>query len=189
MLAMAAFLTSCSGPGLTERSGLVTLKGQPVTLQGPELAIGHKAPPFTAVANDLSTFDSARLAGGVWIVCSVPSLDTPVCSLETHRFDQAVAKEGGKIHVLTVSMDLPFAQKRWCQAKSATTVQTVSDYRDRTFGRAYGVYMKETGLLARAIFVINRQGVLRHVQIVPEVADEPDYDAALAAAREAAKSP
>lgn len=166
------------------RPGAVTLRGQPVTLLGPVLKSGDAAPAFTAVGNDLSEY---RFSGGgkVWIIASVPSLDTPICSLETRKFNEQAAGLQG-VSVLTVSMDLPFAQKRWCAAEGIKNLTTVSDFRGRSFGLAYGVLVKETGLLARAVFVVGRDGKLTYVQIVPEMTSEPDYAAAIAAAKAAA---
>ena len=179
-----------------ERAGVVTMRGMPLTLEGNTPAVGAKAPGFTAVANDMSTFTFAPGGGEggggehakVWIISAVPSLDTPVCSLETRTFNEDAAKLGPDVRVLTVSMDLPFAQKRWCGAEGIKHVMTVSDYRDRAFGKAYGLRIKENGLLARAVFVVNAQGVITYEQIVPELAHQPDFGAVLAAARQAAGS-
>lgn len=169
------------------RSNSVTMKGKPLTLQGHELKVGDVAPQFAAVANDLSDFKFDAKSGQVWVIASVPSLDTPVCSIETRRFNQEATQLGGSVKVLTISMDLPFAQKRWCGAEGVQNLQTISDYRDRAFGKEYGVYIKEVGLLARAVFVVGKDGKIAYKQIVPEVTSEPDYAAALNAAKQAAK--
>lgn len=162
----------------------VTLRGKEVTLVGNQAKVGEPAPAFAAVANDLSTFEFKPGDGQVWIVASVPSLDTPVCHAETRRFNEEASKLPG-VKVLTISMDLPFAQKRWCGAEGIKNLQTVSDYRDRAFGKAYGVYIKENGLLARAVWVIGKDGKVVYTQLVPELTKEPEYDSALAAARKA----
>jgi thioredoxin-dependent peroxiredoxin len=169
---------------MAERTGLITFKGGPLTLVGNEAKIGQKAPEAELVANDLSAVKlSALCRGKVCIITSVPSLDTPVCDMETRRFNEEAGKLGQDIAVLTVSRDLPFAQKRWCGAAGVKNVQTLSDYREAAFGNAYGVLIKELQLLARAVFVLDKQGVIRYVELVKEVASEPNYGAALEAAR------
>ena len=160
------------------------MKGNPLTLVGRIPEVGDKAPEFTVTANDMTPFALSSCKGKVCIICSVPSLDTPVCDLETRRFNQEVTAMGGVL-LLTVSMDLPFAQKRWCGATGATAVMTLSDHKDASFGTAYGVLIKELRLLARAVFVVDRQGIVRYVELVKDIGDEPDYRAALQAAREA----
>jgi thiol peroxidase len=168
---------------MNERSGIITFKGNPFTLLGPELKVGDKAPDFTVVDNALAPVSLAGSAGRIRIISSVPSLDTPVCDTETRRFNQEAAGLPGDVVVLTISLDLPFAQKRWCGAAGIDKVMTLSDYRERSFGQNYGVLIKELLLLTRAIFVIDAQGVLRYIQIVPEVTSEPDYAAVIAAAK------
>ncbi len=167
---------------MKERTGLVTLKGNPVTLLGPEIKVGQAAPDVELTANDLSTVKLSSFQGKVRIITSVPSLDTPVCDTETRRFNEAAAKMGEDVVVLAVSMDLPFAA-RWCGAAGVKNVKTLSDHRDAAFGTAYGVLIKGPRLLARAVFVVDKQGVVRYTELVKEVASEPDYEAALAAAR------
>jgi thiol peroxidase len=168
---------------MNERSGIITFKGNPFTLLGPELKVGDKAPDFAVVDNGLAPVSLASSAGKIRIISSVPSLDTPVCDTETRRFNQEAAGLPGDVVVLTISHDLPFAQKRWCGAAGIDKVTTLSDYRDRSFGQNYGVLIKELLLLARAIFVVDAQGVIRYIQIVPEVTSEPDYAAVVAAAK------
>ena len=168
-----------------ERKNIVTMKGNPLTLVGPELKAGDMAPDFTVLANDLSPVTLADGAGKVRIISVVPSLDTAVCDQQTRRFNEEAANLGEKVVVLTVSMDLPFAQARWCGAAGIDRVKTLSDHRDASFGRAYGVLIKELRLLARTVFVVDAAGKIVHVQIVPELTDHPDYPAALAAARRA----
>jgi len=169
---------------MKERAGLVTMKGNPVTLIGNEIKVGQKAPDAELVANDLSTVKLSSLAGKVRIIASVPSLDTPVCDMETRRFNEEAGRLGDGLVVLTVSMDLPFAQKRWCGAAGVKNVQTLSDHREAAFGKAYGVLIKDVRLLARAVFVVDKNGVVRYQELVKEIATEPDYEAALKAARE-----
>jgi thiol peroxidase len=168
---------------MNERSGIITFKGNPFTLLGPELKVGDKAPDFAVVDNGLAPVSLASSAGKIRIISSVPSLDTPVCDSETRRFNQEAAGLPGDVVVLTISLDLPFAQKRWCGAAGIDKVTTLSDYRDRSFGLNYGVLIKELLLLTRAIFVVDGQGVVRYIQIVPEVTSEPDYAAVMAAAK------
>ena len=168
---------------MNERSGIITFKGNPFTLLGPQLKVGDKAPDFAVVDNGLAPVSLASSAGRIRIISSVPSLDTPVCDTETRRFNQEAAGLPGDVVVLTVSLDLPFAQKRWCGAAGIDKVTTLSDYRDRSFGQNYGVLIKELLLLTRAIFVIDAQDVIRYIQIVPEVTSEPDYAAVIAAAK------
>ncbi|HEV7732408.1 MAG TPA: thiol peroxidase [Candidatus Binatia bacterium] len=169
-----------------ERTDLVTKGGKPVTLVGRQPAVGDPAPTFTAVANDMSTFTFDPTSGKVWIISVVPSVDTPVCSLQTNHFNDTAGALGGDVAILTVSMDLPFAQKRWCGAEGVKNLQTVSDYRDRSFADAYGLRIKESGLLARSVFVVGRDGKITYVQLVPELTQEPQYEPVLAAARTAA---
>jgi len=164
-----------------ERTGLVTIKGNPLTLVGTEIAAGEKAPDFTALDNDLSPVGLPAFAGKKIIIASVPSLDTPVCDVEIHRFNEEATRLGEDVVVLTISMDLPFAQKRWCGAAGVERVQTLSDHRDASFGESYGVLIKELRLLARAVFVIDTEGIVRYVQLVSEVTQEPDYDAVIKA--------
>jgi thioredoxin-dependent peroxiredoxin len=168
---------------MNERSGIITFKGKPFTLLGPQLKAGDKAPDFAVVNNDLAPVSLASSAGKIRIISSVPSLDTPVCDTETRRFNQEAAGLPGAVVVLTISLDLPFAQKRWCAAAGIDKVTTLSDYRDRSFGQNYGVLIKELLLLTRAIFVIDAEDVIRYIQIVPDVTSEPDYAAVIAAAK------
>ncbi len=168
---------------MKERTGMVTLKGNPLTLVGNEVKVGQKAPDAELVTNDLSTVKLSSFDGKVRIITSVPSLDTPVCDIETRRFNEEAGRLGEGLVVLTVSMDLPFAQKRWCGAAGVNNVRTLSDYRKAAFGTSYGVLIKELRLLARAVFVVDSNGVIRYQELVKEVATEPNYEAALKAAR------
>jgi len=168
---------------MEERTGIVTMKGNPITLVGNEAKVGEPAPDFEVVANDLSPVKFSSYRGKVCIVSAVPSLDTPVCDMETRRFNKEAESLGSDIAILTISTDLPFAQKRWCGAAGADKVVTLSDHRNTAFGAAYGVLIKDLRLLARAVFVVDRDGTLQHVQLVKEIAEEPDYDAVLSAAK------
>jgi thiol peroxidase len=168
---------------MAERTGLVTMGGNPVTLVGEAVGAGDKAPDFVVVDNDLNPVEFSSYRGKIRVVASVPSLDTEVCSVETRRFNQEAANLGEDVVILTVSMDLPFAQKRWCGAAGVDRVVTLSDHRDASFGLAYGVLIKEARLLARAVFVVDRDDVVRYVELVPELGQEPDYEAALTAVR------
>jgi thiol peroxidase len=161
----------------------VTMKGNPLTLVGNEVKVGQPAPDFEVIANDMSSVKLSSFRGKVCIICSVPSLDTSVCDMETRRFNEEAGKLGSDVVVLTISMDLPFAQKRWCGAAGVKNVQTLSDHRDASFGKAYGVLIKELRLLARAVFVLDRDGIIRYMQIVDELTNEPDYETALDAAK------
>ncbi len=164
----------------------VTLKGNPVTLLGNDVAVGQSAPDCTLVANDLSEFKLSSLKGKKVILSVVPSLDTGVCDKQTKRFNKEATALGNDVVVLTISMDLPFAQKRWCGAAGVDRVRTFSDYREAAFGKAYGVLISSgplTRVLARSIFVVDAKGVLRYKQIVPEITTEPKYDEVLAALR------
>jgi thiol peroxidase len=168
---------------MKERKGLITMKGSPLTLVGNEVKVGEPAPDFEVVANDMSAVKLYSYRGKVCIITSVPSLDTSVCDIETRRFNEEAGKLGGDVVVLTISMDLPFAQKRWCGTAGVKNVQTLSDHRDASFGKAYGVLIKELRLLARAVFVVDKNGTIRYIQIVNELASEPNYEAALEAAK------
>ena len=168
---------------MTERPEAVTLHGNPLTLIGNEVRVGDKAPEFDLLDNDLNAATLSSFSGKVCIISSVPSLDTPTCDMETRRFNTEAAELGPDIVILTVSTDLPFAQKRWCGAAGVDKVVTLSDHREADFGKSYGVLIKELRLLARAIFVVDKQGVVRYTQLVKEIGDEPDYGAVLEAAR------
>jgi thioredoxin-dependent peroxiredoxin len=172
-----------------ERKGAVTLRGNPITLGGSELKAGQNAPDFSALDNGLKPVKLSEAKGKVIILSSVPSLDTPTCDTETRRFNQEAGKLGGDVEIWTISRDLPFAQKRWCGAAGVTSVKTLSDFRERAFGPAYGVEIKDgpiAGLVARAVFVVGKDGKVKHVEYVKEIGSEPNYDAALAAAKSAA---
>ena len=168
-----------------ERKGAVTMRGNPLTLVGPELKTGQKAPEFHAVGKGLAPVGLDQFKGKVKVISVIPSIDTPVCDAQTRRFNEEASKLGD-VQILTVSMDLPFAQARWCGAAGVDKVTMVSDFKDHDFGAKYGVLMKETGLLARAVFVVDKNDNITHAEYVKEVANQPDYDATLNAARKAA---
>ena len=170
---------------MTERSEAVTLKGNPMTLVGDELKVGDPAPNFSLKATDMSDKSLADFAGKVKLISVVPSIDTPVCETETRTFNERAADLGDDIVVLTVSVDTPMAQKRFCAAQGIEKVHMLSDFKDHSFGPAYGVRIKEVGLLARQIFVVDKNNKITYTQLVGEVAEEPDYDAALGAAKSA----
>ncbi len=166
---------------MSERT--VTLKGNPVNLVGPELEVGSAAPDFTVVGGDLSTSSLADLQQGkTLLIAAVPSLDTPVCDEECRRWSEETANLPENVKVVTISCDLPFAQKRWCDAAECT-IDCYSDHRDTSFGENYGVLIGDLRILARAIFVIGPDGTLTYMEIVPEVAEQPDFDTALAAVK------
>jgi thiol peroxidase len=171
--------------GIGDMAPPVTMRGKPVTLEGRPPEVGEKAPGFVAVANDMSAWTFEPGAGKAVVLSAVPSLDTGVCSMETKRFEKELEKTPG-VDVVTVSMDLPFAQKRWCGAEGVKNVKTVSDFKDRSFAQAYGVRIKENGLLSRAVWVVGKDGRIVYREIVKEVSKEPDYDKVMAAAKEAA---
>lgn len=167
---------------MQERTGVVSSKGNALTLLGPEIKVGDRAPDFTVVAQDMSEKSWAELfENKPTLIASVPSLDTGVCDAETRRFNEEAGKLGDRVKVITISVDLPTAQKRWCGAAGVENVEVLSDYRHHSFGTAYGTLIKEIKLLARAVFIVDGEGVVRYVQYVPEVGQHPDYDAALSA--------
>ncbi|MFH1091864.1 MAG: thiol peroxidase [Pseudomonadota bacterium] len=169
---------------MTDRAGAVTFKGSPLTLTGQVVKVGDKAPDFSVLNNDLQPVKLSDYTGRVVVLASVPSLDTPVCDLETRRFNQEALSLSEDVVVLTISMDLPFAQKRWCGTNGVERVITLSDHREASFGLAYGLLIKELRLLARAVLVIDRTGMIRYFELVKELVNEPDYEAVLQAAQD-----
>ena len=160
----------------------ITFHGNPLTLVGNQLKLGDAAPDFEVLANDLSPVKLSDFEGKVCVISVVPSLDTPVCDIQTRRFNEEAAALGDDVVILTVSMDLPFAQQRWCGAAGIEKLQTLSDHRNAEFGMAFGMLIEELRLLGRAVFIVDANGVIRYKQIVDELTDEPDYDAAIKAA-------
>jgi thiol peroxidase len=166
---------------MKEQTQAITMKGNPLTLVNNLPQIDQTAPDFEVVGNDLSPVKLSSYGGKVCVISSVPSLDTPICDMQTRRFNQEAENLSPDTSILTISMDLPFAQKRWCGASGVERVVTLSDHRKAEFGTGYGVLIKELRLLARAVFIVDREGIVRYVQLVKEIAREPDYDAVLEA--------
>lgn len=167
-----------------ERKGVITTEGNPLTLIGEEMKPGRQAPDFTVLDSALKEKKLADFKGKIKLIASVPSLDTPVCDLQIKRFNDEAAKLSKDIVIIFISMDLPFAQSRFCQAYDIKKVKTFSDHRNADFGENYGVLIKELRLLARAIFVVSRDDKIRYVEYVKELGSHPDYDKALAALRD-----
>ncbi len=167
---------------MEKRTGVITFAGGPVTLVGKEIKVGDTAPDFVAVNNDLSEFKLSSTDGKVRIISVVPSLDTGVCSLQTRTFNEDAA-DLGDVLILTLSMDLPFAQQRFCAAEGIDKVITISDYKDADFGTKYGFLMEELRLLARGVIVLDKDGKVTYVEYVSEVTEHPNYDAAIEAAK------
>ena len=166
---------------MQEHTGAITFSGNPLTLVGPQLKKGDAAPDATLRDNDMKPVQLSSYRGKICIISTVPSLDTPVCDMETRRFNTEAARMGAGTVILTVSMDLPFAQKRWCGAAGVDRVITLSDHMNAEFGTAYGVLIKELRLLSRTIFIVDPEGIIQYVQQVKEITREPDYDAVLEA--------
>ena len=166
---------------MSERLGVVKMKGNPLTLVGNEVKVGDSAPDFEVLNDKLEPVKLSSFKGKVMVLVSVPSVDTPVCDLEARRFNKEAGKLGDKVVILTISMDLPFAQARWCAAANVQNVKLLSDHRDASFGKAYGVLIKELRLLARTVFVLDQSGAVRYIQYVEETTDEPDYNDVLGA--------
>lgn len=169
----------------TERKGGTSFKGNPLTLVGGEIKVGQKAPEFTALAGDLTPVSLSSSKGKTRLIVAVPSLDTPVCDAETRRFNEESAKMPG-VETWVISMDLPFAQGRFCQTAGIKNLKTLSDHRDASFGKAFGTLIKELRLLSRAIFVIDANDVVQYVEYVPEMTNHPNYDGALNALKQGA---
>jgi thiol peroxidase len=172
---------------MTERKDVIKFQGNPLTLLGNELKVGDTAPDVEVLANDLSPVKLSGFRGKVCIICTVPSLDTPVCDVQTKKFNEQATSLGDDVVVLTVSMDLPFAQARWCGAANVENVQTLSDHAKAEFGNGFGVLIKELRLLARTVFVVDKEGIIRYIEVVEELTNEPDYESALNATKEALK--
>lgn len=166
-----------------ERTGAATFKQNPITLVGPEIQVGDNAPDFKVSENLMSEVSLSKYDGKVKLISVVPSLDTGVCDAQTRRFNEEATRLGDDVVVLTVSVDLPFAQSRWCGAAGVSNVVTLSDYKEKSFGTAYGVLIKELQLLMRSIFVLDKNNTVQYVQYVPEMTEHPDYDKALEAVK------
>jgi thiol peroxidase len=164
---------------MNERTGIVEMKGKPLTLVGNEVKVGDEAPDFVALDNNLTPIKLSSFKGKIVIISTVPSIDTQICDIETKRFNNEARNLGNDVVILTISMDLPFAQKRWCQETGVKNVHLLSDHRDGELGIKYGVLIKELRLLARTVFVIDVNGRVQYIQYVKETASEPDYDEVL----------
>ncbi len=172
---------------MTERNDVIKFKGNPLTLVGKELKVGDAIPDAEVLANDLSPVKLSDFRGKVCVICTVPSLDTPVCDIQTRKFNEQASSMGDDVVVLTISMDLPFAQARWCGSANVENVQTLSDHAKAEFGTEFGVLIKELRLLARTVFIVDKEGKIRYIQIVEELTNEPDYESALLAIKETGK--
>ncbi len=168
---------------MSERDDEVTMNGKSMNLSGNKLKIGDRAPDFEVIDNNLKPACLKNFSEKVLILSAVPSLDTSVCDMETRRFNMEAEHLNKNIKILTISMDLPFAQKRWCGAAGVDRVVTLSDYKTASFGQAYGVLIKELRLLARAVFVLDKDRIIRHIQLVREITEQPDYTAVLDVAK------
>jgi len=170
-----------------KRTGEVTFLGNPLTAIGAKLEPGAKAPEFELLANDLKPVKLSDSAGKVRLLSVVPSLDTPVCDLQTRQFNERIAQFGDDVVGYTVSADLPFAQARWCGSIGDCKIQTLSDHLQMAFGAAYGTHIEELRLEQRSIFIVDRDGVIRYVEYVNEITEHPDYDKAIAKIQELVK--
>ncbi len=164
---------------MNENKGTITFQGNPLTLVGTQPAVGDKAPAFRVQANDLSPYEFSPVSDKIRIIATAPSLDTAVCDTQTRKFNMEAANFGEGVEILTITMDLPFAQARWCGSAGVDRVVTLSDHLDASFGTAYGTLIKELRLLTRAVFVVDREGTIQHAQFVKEITEEPDYEAVL----------
>ena len=173
---------------MEQRDGVVSFQGNPLTLLGPDVTVGQAGPDFTAVDGDFKPVKLSDFSGRVVLISAVPSLDTPVCSIQTKRFNGEASKLADKVTVLTISEDLPFAQKRFCSSEKIEGHQVLSDHVWREFGQRYGLLIEGMMLLARAVFVVSKDGMISYRQIVGELSEEPDYESALAAAKSAAQA-
>lgn len=169
----------------TERTGVSTLKGNPLTLIGPELKVGDNAPDFKVNKDLLNQVSLSDFAGKVKLISVVPSIDTGVCDAQTRRFNEEAAKIGDDVVILTISNDLPMAQSRWCGAAGVDKIQMLSDYKNVSFGDAYGVHIKELRLLMRSIFVVDKNDKITYVEYLKEMTEHPDYEKAIEAAKAA----
>lgn len=169
-----------------ERNNVVTFRGHPITLVGDEVKVGQKASDFKALASDLTEKTLADFKGKIKLIASVPSLDTPICDLQIKRFNDEAATISKDVAIIFISMDLPFAQKRFCQEFNINKIKTLSDHREADFGLKYGVLIKELRLLARAIFLVDKDDTVRYVEYVKEIGTQPNYESALQAIKKSA---
>ncbi|MEZ7890143.1 MAG: thiol peroxidase [Candidatus Wallbacteria bacterium] len=171
----------CSNTKYSERKNAVTFKGNPLTLIGCEIKPGMKAPDFEVLTNDLAPVKLSNYDGKIKVISVVPSLDTPVCDMQTRKFNQEAVNFSKDVIVLTISMDLPFAQKRWCGAAGVSNVITLSDHKEGSFGKAFGVYIAELRLLSRSVFILDKNNEVKYAEYLNEVTNEPDYARAIEA--------
>ena len=162
----------------------ITMKGNPMTLAGPSLVVGEKVPGFIVLDQSLQPVKMEDFKGMIKVISVTPSLDTPVCDLQAHWFNEEAAALPENVVVINISMDLPFAIRRFCIAGDIDAVKVYSDHRDASFGTGWGVLIKELRLLARAVFVVDKEDVLRYIEIVPEATNPPDYDSVLSALKQ-----
>lgn len=168
---------------MKENTGIIKFKGNPLTLLGEGVKVGDKALDFEVLDNNLNSVKTSDFLGKINILCTIPSLDTPVCDIEMKKFNDKAATLSSDVKIYAISMDLPFAQKRWCGANEVEGVKALSDHRDASFGISFGVLIKELRLLARAIFILDKDGIIKYKQIVEETTSEPDYKAVLEAVK------
>lgn len=166
---------------LPQKKGLVSAKGNPLTLLGPELKVGDTAPEFQVVDNNLNPVKLSDFKGKVVLLSVTPSVDTGICDLQAKRFNKMATEVSGDVVILNISVDLPFALARWCGATGSDKIKTLSDYQDWNFGLQYGLLIKETRLLARSVWIIDKKGVIQYIQMVPELPTEPNYEDAFQA--------
>ena len=166
-----------------ERQGIITMKGNPLTLVGPELRPGDRAPNFSVLDQFLKPVSLENFSGKIKVISTTPSLDTPVCDLQAHRFNEEATALGEQVAILNVSMDLPFAIGRFCTAGDIKAISVLSDHREASFGTKWGMLIKELRLLARGVFLVDSENIIRYAEIVPEQTDQPDYDDVLGALR------
>ncbi|MCX8068989.1 MAG: thiol peroxidase [Thermodesulfovibrionales bacterium] len=167
-----------------ERQGIITIKGNPITLVGNELKVGDKAPEFTVLDSSLNEVKLSDFKGKVKIISVTPSLDTPVCDMQLKRFEKEASSMSDNVVVINISVDLPFAISRFCGASGISKAKAYSDHRYLSFGQNYGLLIKELRLLARAIIIIDKDDVVRYFELVSEVTNHPDYDKALSTLKE-----
>lgn len=166
-----------------ERNGVTEMHGKPLTLIGPEIKVGDKAPDFRLLTNDLKTVSLSNYEDKIKLISVIPSLDTSVCNAQTRRLNEEMNNLSKDVVVLTVSVDLPFAQNRWCGAANVNNIVTLSDHKDTNFGVSYGVLIKDDRILTRTVFVLDKENVVRHVEYVSENVNHPDYEALLDAVK------
>lgn len=169
---------------MEENKNIITFKGNPLTLVGPQIDVGQAAPDVELLDNGLAPVKISSFKGKKLVIVTVPSLDTPVCDIEVRNFNKSAAELADDVQIIAVSMDLPFAQARWCGAAEIEKVSTLSDHKAAEFGLAYGLLIKELRLLARTVFILDTKGTIRYKQLVKEVTDEPDYKQVLDALKE-----